>query len=259
MSALDEPFCVALSWSPRGSLMAHSPSGRPAALLDVDGTLVPESLGIRFTQWGYSTEEWYADGIAPAVQKHKDNPDAYPYDTLVRDVLEYWGAGMHGRHKPTVARRAAEFIADYDIPPATQTVVRTLVDAGFDLYFISVSPQEVLDPFVDRVCDVEPAGVYGTVLSVTDNQYTGSFHRNLHDATKEAILPVIFDRSIRAGSIAMGDSTLDLPLLQAAETGVVVAEADNLPDDFRRESDCWDYRVADVGELADVLPDVVSQ
>lgn len=236
-----------------------NPDPRPAALLDVDGTLVPDALGIAFTAAAFPDEDWYADGIAPAVARHAVDQDAYPYDVLVGDVFDYWAQGMTGRHKPTVEQRAAAFIADYAIPAAAHTVVDTLARAGFDIYFVSISPQEVLDPFADRLCDGQAAGVCGTVLSVTaDNTYDGSITRNLHADTKAAILSDIFEQSARAGSIAVGDTTHDLPLFEAADTAIVTAPQDDLPDALRARTDCWDTRVTDVDGLATALADHIA-
>lgn len=212
----------------RGELpRAASGAPPPAAILDVDGTLVPDRLGVAFAAAAFPEEYPYVDGIKPAVEAYEARRRAGHRPAvagLARELVDHWARGLTGRCQAVIRAQAAAFIADYAIPPAVPRVMRALAGHGYRLVLVSLSPQEVLEPFATAIA---PTGTvlqpYGTAFAIdAAGRYTGELARDMVRDGKTQPLAAVFTTATRQGSLALGDDDTDLPILETVDHPVVI-------------------------------------
>lgn len=233
----------------------------PAAILDVDGTLVAGSLGIAFTRYVFGDDYPYAGGIADAVQRysdtgHQDDAAVSTYREMAAEIVYHWTQGTAGRRQEWLATQATQFLDQYTgTVAAAPDVLTTLADHCYDIYLVSITPDVVLKPFAARIAPADTRiAVFGTRVAVdADGRYTGQLDRNLVRDGKSSSLESIFTRSATTDSVAIGDHVTDIPLFE--ETEIPIAVSAELHDRAAEQGWHWYPDLAAVTtELDDLLP-----
>jgi HAD superfamily hydrolase (TIGR01490 family) len=130
-----------------------------------------------------------------------------------------------GWERARVARIAAEAIETVLEPMVFDEALELLAhhrDEGHDVYLVSASPAEIVEPLADHL------GVDGAIATLAevdeDGRYTGRVERYCYGAEKVvAMAAVAEERGIDlAESWAYSDSATDLPMLEAVGHPVAV-------------------------------------
>ncbi len=195
---------------------------KPFAVFDIDGTLFRSSLIIEFMKVAVengifpksSRENYFEQYSAWKQRAHKNAYEEY-IDGVVTTFLE----NIAGKDKGEVAR-IGELIAQQK-HLETYVYTRKLVQKLSDTHFviaISGSNVEFLEPFVKNY------GFdhwYGSELEIVDDKYTGGEVRIGHH-NKDITLKRIIDKENLEyeGSIAVGDTAPDIPMLELAQTAI---------------------------------------
>lgn len=211
----------------------------PAAVLDVDGTLLEGSLGIEFTAEYFTDSYPYRGGIEDNVGRWLED-DSYSYSQMTRDVVKHWARGLEGRSVSDIQGAAEEFVLDYDIPASSRSIVAGLEQEGFDVYLASINPQEVLEPFAREIEAGRTPEAFGTRVDSENGVYTGELVLDTsgHHG-KEKAVEQIGRKSDLENGVAMGDTVTDIPILEAVGRPILISPSEDLRRYAERNS--WNY------------------
>lgn len=218
------------------------------AVLDVDGTLLPGALGVRFLKNLMATGDCEptaaAESLAAVERYHRG---AVELNSAAPVVYRYFAAALAGT-TDTAARSAALRAweeAGRDVFPFARPLIRMLHAAGFRIALISGSPDEVVrlaaaDLGVDMAC--------GAVSEVVDGCYTGILVRTPGlPGGKRATLRDLtagtgFDRP---ASFAIGNSSSDAEIFSCVGAAVAFE-----PDEvLRAQARAHGWATADRGDV----------
>lgn len=194
---------------------------RPLACFDVDGTLFRSSLLIALT------EQLIAEGIFSASVRddfHKAHTAwldrTGTYEAYIDAVVRAFCTHIKGIHYGTLvdASRRVVSVQQHRVYRYTRDLIQDLQARGYFLAAVSQSPKTALDIF----CDLYGFDkVYGRMYDIGPQDcFTGVVVEEELIANKGAIVRRILDRHddvTLEGSIAVGDTEGDIPLLQMVE------------------------------------------
>lgn len=194
---------------------------KPVAFFDVDGTLFRSSLLIELV------EELVREGVFPA-----DAQSAYgrshaawlaregTYDAYIDAVIQTFVTNIKGVHYGELADIGRRVVAlkSKRVYTFTRDYVQQLKSEGYILIAISQSPKTVLDEFCRQYGFDK---VYGRIYEIGPSDcFTGEVTDEHLISNKANIVNRVFERHpelTREGSIAVGDTDGDIPLLQSVD------------------------------------------
>ncbi len=196
---------------------------KPIAVFDIDGTIFRSSLLIELV------ERLIEKGIFPgdtraiyeeAWQRWLDRRG--PYEEYIVKVVELFLTQIKGVSYEEVANIAGEVIEEqrFHTYRYTRDLVRTLKGRGYYLLAISHSPKFIVDGFAYELGFDKSYGQF--FASGPSGNFTGEVEDKELIMNKAAVLT----RALRkeglsfAGSIGVGDTESDIPMLEMVETPI---------------------------------------
>jgi HAD superfamily hydrolase (TIGR01490 family) len=197
---------------------------KKAAFFDVDGTIFRSSLLIELV------EQLIAEGIFPKVTEevfevsHRRwlNREG-SYDDYINDVITAFLHNIKGVHYGDFADVGRRVVAAQSkkVYRYTRDLLDQLKRDGYVLIAISQSPKTILDDFCEQYGFDK---VYGRVYEIgPQDRFTGVVSEEHLIRNKANIVKRVFDKNpefTREGSIAVGDTDGDIPLLESVERAI---------------------------------------
>lgn len=193
----------------------------PVAFFDIDGTIFRSSLLIELVEqlirnevFAPTSAEFYEASHRAWVNREGT------YEDYIADVVMAFLQNIKGIHYGTFADIAREVVAIQSkrVYRYTRDLVQELKAEGYVVIAISQSPKTVLDEFCEQYGFDK---VYGRVYEIgPQDRFTGVVTDEHLINNKANIVKRIFDHNpdlVRAGSIAVGDTEGDIPLLESVE------------------------------------------
>lgn len=207
------------------------------AILDVDGTLHPGSIGLalieRMASRGIGAQAHIAALWSSITQFRRDEID---FIAMVRATTAHYGEALRGVHTDELAALARETWGDLraQLFPFVRPLIAQLTVAGFHPYIVSSSPHEI-------------AGLLAAELGVSDHQgarfvaldgrYTGAC--DVMPGAPGGKLGLLRTLAARRGAalaecIALGNGEGDLEVLAAVGRPLVFEAGSHLRELARR-------------------------
>ncbi|MFA6587454.1 MAG: HAD-IB family hydrolase [Patescibacteria group bacterium] len=193
---------------------------KKVAIFDIDGTIFRSSLTIEVTN------TLIAEDIFPASTR-KSYQRAYEnwlnrkdsYDKYIDAVVKAFDKHIKGVPRVDFLRIARQVVAyqQHRVYRFTRDMVRTLRKRGYFLIAISHSPTDVVGEFAKRWGFHR---VYGLGFELDKHgKFTGriTFDKFLHDKAKILQHAVATEKLSLKGSIGVGDSEGDIPMLKLVD------------------------------------------
>ncbi|MFZ1987488.1 MAG: HAD-IB family hydrolase [Minisyncoccia bacterium] len=196
---------------------------RPVAVFDIDGTLFRSSLLLELVErliekgiFPLSAREAFEDERLRWLDRKGD------YQTYVKKVVDMFGSQIKGIPYGDVADAAGEIIEEKKdrVYRYTRDLVADLKKKGYFLLAVSHSPKFIVDGFGYEAGFDKVYGYFYTTGA--SNQFTGEVEDEEIISNKAAVL----QRAIRKegftleGSVGVGDTESDIPMLEAVETAI---------------------------------------
>ncbi len=200
------------------------------ALLDWDGSL---HRGLTLRSWTlYLSErdllpQAIADAIEERFSAHEEGD--FPYSRLTRETPELYARGLQGVSQAELRAYARSYVEQdaRALFPFSRELLESLVERGIETLVISGSPNETLAVHQE----VLPLSrQWGITVGVRDGRYTGELELNpAEQSAKERVVSTAADGA--SVVLAIGDSEADLPMLELAESRIVVDNDSLFSDD----------------------------
>lgn len=197
---------------------------QPVAFFDIDGTVFRSSLLIELVShlikegvFPQSARERFADEYAAWLDREG------PYEAYINAVVTTFMEHIKGVHYGEFADigRSVVAVNSKHIYRYTRDLLAKLKAEGYYTVAISQSPKTILDEFCDQYGFDK---VYGRIYEIgPQDRFTGAIEGEHLIQNKANIVKRVFDKSehlTRDGSIAVGDTDGDIPLLEAVEQAI---------------------------------------
>ena len=197
---------------------------QPVAFFDVDGTIFRSSLLIELV------EALINDGVFPAEAKDLYRHEATlwrnregTYNDYIEAIIDTYLAHIKGVHYgdfADVGKRVVN-INSKRVYRYTRDLIEELRGKGYYIVAISQSPKTVLDAFCKQYGFDK---VYGRMYEIgPQDRFTGEVTDVHLIENKANIVKRVFEHNAnltRIGSIAVGDTEGDIPLLESVEQAI---------------------------------------
>lgn len=197
---------------------------QPVAFFDVDGTIFRSSLLIELV------EALISDGVFPSEAKDLYRYEATAwrnregtYDDYIEAIIDTYLAHIKGVHYgefADVGKRVVN-INSKRVYRYTRDLIAELKGKGYYIVAISQSPKTVLDVFCKQYGFDK---VYGRMYEIgPQDRFTGNVTDVHLIENKANIVKRVFEHNndlTRTGSIAVGDTEGDIPLLESVEQAI---------------------------------------
>ena len=213
-----EPICALL-----GCVRYHicMKEKQPVAVFDIDGTIFRSSLLIELVEklierdiFPRETRAIYATEQYQWLNRQGD------YGSYVHKVVDAFGSQLKGIPYADVADVAGEIIEEMKdrVYRYTRDMVKDLKRRGYYLLAISHSPKFIVDGFGYELGFDKAYGIFYTTGA--SECFTGEIENEDLIMNKGTILrrAVRKENLTLVGSVAVGDTESDLPMLELAET-----------------------------------------
>jgi HAD superfamily hydrolase (TIGR01490 family) len=194
---------------------------KPVAFFDIDGTLFRSSLLVELV------DALIAHGVFPAsVRTHYlTEKEAWQnregtYDAYIGGVIDAFLSHLKGVHYGTLADVGKSVVAAHQkrVYRYTRDLVKQLAGDGYTVIAISQSPKTILDTFCKEYGFDK---VYGRIYEIgPQDRFTGQVSEEHIIENKAKVVDRVLERhadlTLR-GSIAVGDTDGDIPLLEKVE------------------------------------------
>lgn len=193
---------------------------RRVAFFDIDGTVFRSSLLIELV------EELLLAGVFPANSsdefdglKRKWQDREGSYEDYINAVIKVFRSNLKGVFYGDFADIGKLVVAKHSkrVYRYTRDLIKELKDDGYFVVAISQSPKKLLDEFCRQYGFDK---VYGRIYEIgPQDRFTGEVADEHLISNKANIVARIFeDESLtREGSVGVGDTEGDIPLLEAVE------------------------------------------
>jgi HAD superfamily hydrolase (TIGR01490 family) len=191
-----------------------------AAFFDIDGTLFRSSLLIELV------EAFIAEGIFPenARDGYREEYQAWvhregPYELYIDAVVDTFLKNIQGVHYGVLAEVGKKVVARVGKKTYryTRDLIKDLRDKGYYIVAISQSPKTILDEFCASFGFDK---VYGRIYEIGPRDlFTGVVSEVEFIKDKSLVVERVLERQEldREGSIGVGDTEGDIPLLESVE------------------------------------------
>jgi HAD superfamily hydrolase (TIGR01490 family) len=194
---------------------------KPVAFFDVDGTIFRSSLLIEVVK------KLITEGVFPEeVQEYYEisyrawqNREG-SYDQYIDDIVRVFVQHIKGVHYGALADAGRQVMVQKHrhVYRYTRDLLTTLQKEGYMLVAISQSPKTIVDIFCEHYGFDK---VYGRVYEIgPQDRFTGVIIDEHLIRNKASIVRRVFDKHpelTKEGSIAVGDTDGDIPLLESVE------------------------------------------
>lgn len=212
---------------------------QPVAFFDIDGTLFRSSLLIELVEelvregaFPQEAQKGYSSGFA-AWQAREGSYEAYIgsiVDTFLKHIK-----GVHYGVLADIGRRLVA-LKSKRVYTFTRDYVQELKDEGYMVIAISQSPKTVLDEFCRQYGFDK---VYGRMYEIGPSDcFTGEVIDEHLIENKATIVKRVFERHPNLtpeGSIAVGDTDGDIPLLESVDRPICFNPNKALYDHAKRQ------------------------
>ncbi|MBY0538324.1 HAD family phosphatase [Patescibacteria group bacterium] len=194
------------------------------AFFDIDGTIFRSSLLIELV------EALIKDGVFPAevTDMYRTEYTAWrnregTYDEYIGAIIDAYLSHIKGVHYGVFADVGRRVVSLHRkrVYRYTRDLVAELKSKGYYVIAISQSPKTVLDAFCKEYGFDK---VYGRIYEIgPQDQFTGNVTDEHLIENKANIVKRVFEHHpelTRTGSIAVGDTDGDIPLLESVETAI---------------------------------------
>lgn len=193
---------------------------KPIAFFDIDGTVFRSSLLIELVN------ACIDEGVFPSetVKKYSKEYRAWrdregTYDAYICAVIEAFIEHLRGVHYGDFARIGRYVVETHGkmTYEYTRTLIQSLREEGYYLVAISQSPKTILDEFCASYGFDK---VYGRIYEIgPQDRFTGEVTDEGFIKNKANVVDRVFEKGgfKKEGSIAVGDTEGDIPLLLAVE------------------------------------------
>jgi HAD superfamily hydrolase (TIGR01490 family) len=197
---------------------------RPVAFFDIDGTIFRSSLLIELVK------ELVEEGVFPpeAILQYEESYERWrdregTYEAYINDVIKVFLSHIKGVYYGTFAdigRRVVSAQSKH-VYRYTRDLVKELKGKNYSLVAISQSPKTILDDFCKQYGFDK---VYGRMYEIgPQDRFTGVVTDEHLINNKANIVKRIFERHpdlTSVGSIAVGDTEGDIPLLENIDRAI---------------------------------------
>lgn len=197
---------------------------KPVAFFDIDGTVFRSSLLIEVV------EGLIREGVFPEAARERYAEEHFAwqsregkYETYIEAVVESFLEHIKGVHYGEFADigRSVVAVQSKRVYRYTRDLIGRLKRDGYVVIAISQSPKTILDEFCDQYGFDK---VYGRMYEIgPQDRFTGAVIDVHLIENKANIARRVFDRDpalTRAGSVAVGDTEGDIPLLEVVENPI---------------------------------------
>ncbi len=194
---------------------------KPVAFFDIDGTLFRSSLLVELVE-ALVANKIFPAGVEKSYQLEKaawQNREG-TYDAYIGAVIDTFLEHLKGVHYGTFADVGKQVVAAHQkrVYRYTRDLIKQLDKDGYELIAISQSPKTVLDTFC-REYGFDK--VYGRIYEIgPQDRFTGGVSEEHIIENKAHVVDRVLERhpdiTLR-GSIAVGDTDGDIPLLEKVE------------------------------------------
>lgn len=197
---------------------------QPVAFFDVDGTIFRSSLLIELV------EALIKEGVFPneAADIYRQEYTAWrnregTYDEYIGALIEAYLSHIKGVHYGEFADVGKRVVSLHSkrVYRYTRDLITELKNKGYYIVAISQSPKTVLDAFCKQYGFDK---VYGRMYEIgPQDRFTGIVTDEHLIENKANIVKRVFEHNselTRSGSIAVGDTDGDIPLLESVETAI---------------------------------------
>ncbi len=197
---------------------------RKVAFFDIDGTVFRSSLLIELV------EQFITEGVFPetAGEVFETSHRLWlnregTYDDYINDVIETFLTHIRGVHYGEFADVGRRVVATQSkkVYRYTRDLLDELKRDGYFLIAISQSPKTILDDFCEQYGFDK---VYGRVYEIgPQDRFTGAVTDEHLIKNKANIVKRVFDKHpelTKEGSLAVGDTDGDIPLLESVERAI---------------------------------------
>ena len=210
-------------------------SAGPVALFDWDGTLHAGQTVVPWVNFLVDHRAFNASGAAELSRLFAEHDSGgIGYEDFVTKALFAYARGIRGQQVSHIEELGREFVKTElgGILPFVRPLMRRLKDDGITPIIVSGSPVEVINAFAG---ELGIACVHATELVVDHGTYVagatqGILRNTAIGATKQELAARYAQSPI---VLAAGDSVADLPMLDRAETRLVIGNPELLPADSR--------------------------
>lgn len=197
---------------------------KPVAFFDIDGTVFRSSLLIEIV------EQLVQEGVFPADAADGYESELYAwrsregsYESYIAAVIATFLRHIKGVHYGVFADIGRVVVARESrrVYRYTRDLLKRLQTEGFELIAISQSPKTLLDDFCQQYGFDK---VYGRFYEIgPQDKFTGQVVDEYLIENKANIVKRVFERNphlTMQGSIAVGDTDGDIPLLESVENPI---------------------------------------
>jgi HAD superfamily hydrolase (TIGR01490 family) len=196
---------------------------KKVAIFDIDGTIFRSSLLIELSNALILEKIFPADAHRAYEQAYKKWHDRHgSYEEYIKAVVVAYYTHIKGVGQSDldrVVKKVIEFNRDR-VYRFTRDLVKELKEKGYYLLAISQSPKEIVDEFAKTLGFDE---TYGWLYEVgADGKYTGvGLHEDMI-TDKAKILKRFLEKEglMIEGSVGVGDSDGDIPLMKMVESPI---------------------------------------
>lgn len=197
---------------------------QPVAFFDVDGTIFRSSLLVELV------EALVKEGVFPAEAKdiYRNEYTAWrnregSYDDYISALIEAYLTYIKGVHYGVFADIGKRVVGIHSkhVYRYTRDLITELKNKGYYIVAISQSPKTVLDAFCKEYGFDK---VYGRMYEIgPQDRFTGHTTDVHLIENKANIVKRVFEHNpelTKVGSMAVGDTDGDIPLLESVETAI---------------------------------------
>ena len=187
------------------------------AILDVDGTIVKGSAGVRLA-------EILSNGRKdPAWDDFWEKQELFgrsglSYNKVIETLSKAFAKGVKGKSISEVGRARMKLEAEVELVNGFLDFSRWMCENGFSAFLLSASPPESF-PMMAFPC--KPEGVYGLALQTSHGKYTGKCVA-MTDLRKRRIVRNLLAKGDFA--LGIGDRPGDMDVYKGATVRVLVSE-----------------------------------
>lgn len=199
--------------------LEHNINMKPVAFFDIDGTVFRSSLLIEIT------EKLIQENVFPesARDEFQTEWEAWlaregTYEAYIFAVIDAFMRHIKGVHYGELADIGRQVVATQSkhVYRYTRDLIQKLKADGYYVVAISQSPKTVLDEFCRQYGFDK---VYGRIYEIgPQDRFTGEVVDEHLIRNKASIVKRVFDRNTdltKEGSVAVGDTDGDIPLLES--------------------------------------------
>lgn len=168
------------------------------------------------------------------------------YLTAAREITKHWVDGIRGLEPGRVEDLARDFRQEEledRVPDSVSYVMGNLEGRGYDVYLVSLNPQEILEEFADVAFagNNGRSNVYGLEVRTEgedgDEVYVRRLDRNMLDEQGKlnAVREIQGKSDLGRGSLALGDTEADLPVFASVENIGLISPGEHLDEAEIRE------------------------